>query len=249
MMVGSLTNAIKEQTTTRSKKVSQKKGAEQGSAAAKGDLGDTETKLEDDSKYLSDLKVMCEEKSVQHEARNKLRQEELAALDKAMEIIAEGAAPHADKALFQTGTALVQLRSTSSTVQQNQVASFLADQGARQGSNLLAALAVRASADPFGKVKKMIKDMVYKLMEEAAEEAEHKGFCDTELGTNKITRDSKTADAEELSAQIEGLSAEITKLTTEVADLSDQVSAMDTAIAEATTARAEEKAKNAKTLE
>merc|ERR1719388_750278 len=95
----------------------------------------------------------------------------------------------------------------------------------------------------------MIKDMVYKLMEEAAEEAEHKGLCDTELGTNKITRDSKTADAEELSAQIEGLSAEIKKLTMEVADLSDQVTEIDKAVAEMTTSRAEEKSKNQKTLE
>jgi chromosome segregation ATPase len=164
-----------------------------------------------------------------------------------MEIIAEGAAPHADKAFVQQPTALVQLRSKA-TQTQNDVASFLAEQGARQGSNLLAALAVRASADPFKKVKKMIKDMVYKLMEEAAEEAEHKGFCDTELGTNKITRDAKTSDAEELSAQIEGLSAEIQKLTTEVADLSDQVVAIDSAVATATTDRAEEKAKNQKTL-
>merc|ERR1719310_1893145 len=91
--------------------------------------------------------------------------------------------------------------------------------------------------------------MVFKLMEEATEEAEHKGFCDTELGTNKITRDAKTADSEELRAMIEGLSAEIQKLTMEVADLSDQVTAIDTAVAQMTTERAEEKSKNMKTLE
>jgi len=249
MMVGSLTNQIKEQSDTRNKKIGQKQAAEQGSSKAKGDLADTQATLESDGKYLSDLKVMCEEKATEFAARQKLRAEELEALDKAMEIIAEGAAPHADKAFFQKGTVLVQLRSSVTQPQQMQVASFLAEAGNRQGSNLLAALAVRASSDPFGKVKKMIKDMVFKLTEEATEEAEHKGFCDTELGTNKITRDSKTADAEELSAQIEGLSAEIKKLTMEVADLSDQVTEIDKAVAEMTTSRAEEKSKNQKTLE
>merc|ERR1719161_2446045 len=249
MMVGSLTNTIKEQTDTRTKKVGQKKAAEQGSAKAKGDLADTQSTLEEDSKYLSDLKVMCEEKSTEFAARQKLRGEELEALDKAMEIIAEGAAPHADKAFFQKRTALVQLRSTVTQPEQSQVASFLAEAASRSGSNLLAALAVRASQDPFAKVKKMIKDMVNKLMEEATEEAEHKGFCDTELGTNKITRDAKSADAEELSATIESLSAEIQKLTMEVADLSDQVTAIDAAVAKMTTQRAEEKSKNQKTLE
>merc|ERR1719311_1953304 len=37
--------------------------------------------------------------------------------------------------------------------------------------------------------------MIQKLMQEATEEAEHKGFCDTELTTNKQTRDAMTAKA------------------------------------------------------
>ncbi len=33
-----------------------------------------------------------------------------------------------------------------------------------------------------------MKDMIAKLTAEANEEAEHKGFCDGELGANKATR-------------------------------------------------------------
>merc|ERR1719247_181869 len=36
-----------------------------------------------------------------------------------------------------------------------------------------------------------LADTTNGLKEEASEEAEHKGFCDTEMGTNKVTRDSK----------------------------------------------------------
>ena len=53
------------------------------------------------------------------------------------------------------------------------------------------------AGDPFDKVKKMIKDMIVRLMEEATEESEHKGWCDSELGTNKITRESRRADSPE----------------------------------------------------
>jgi len=55
-------------------------------------------------------------------------------------------------------------------------------------SRLLSSVASRISADPIRKVKKMIKDLITCLMEEENEKAEHKGWCDTELSTNKQTR-------------------------------------------------------------
>merc|ERR1719217_620881 len=94
----------------------------------------------------------------------------------------------------------------------------------------------------------MIKDMIFKLMEEAAEEAEHKGFCDTELTTNKQTRDTKTEDAATLKAEIEKLSADISKLGEEVAELSAAVADIDAAVAKATQERSAEKSKNQATI-
>ena len=54
-------------------------------------------------------------------------------------------------------------------------------------------LAECVESDPFAKVKKTIKDLIVKLVEEANEEAEHKGWCDTELSTNEQTRKEKIA--------------------------------------------------------
>merc|ERR1719487_2537640 len=85
-------------------------------------------------------------------------------------------------------------------------------------------------------------------MEEANEEAEHKGFCDTEMGTNKATRDTKTEEVEKLSALIEELTADIAKLGKEAAELSDEITELDAAVAEATSIRADEKAKNTQTI-
>merc|ERR1719236_305086 len=123
--------------------------------------------------------------------------------------------------LVQESTALVQLRSSSSQRRmQSVVANFLAEKAQSTNSRVLQLLATKVAADPFKKVTKMIKDMIFKLMEEAAEEAEHKGFCDTELTTNKQTRDTKSEDAATLKAEIEGLNAEISKLGEDVAELS-----------------------------
>merc|ERR1712073_165818 len=76
-------------------------------------------------------------------------------------------------------------------------------------SRVLSAIADRVAADPFRKVKKMIKDLITKLMEEANEEAEHKGWCDTELSTNEQTRKEKTEAVETLHAEIDQLEASI----------------------------------------
>merc|ERR1719428_672611 len=95
----------------------------------------------------------------------------------------------------------------------------------------------------------MIKDMIIKLTEEANEEAEHKGFCDSEMSTNKQTRDSKSTEVDELTASIEQMTANSAKLATEITELTDQVTEIDAAVGKATTQRAEEKAKNTATTQ
>merc|ERR1719240_2119635 len=94
----------------------------------------------------------------------------------------------------------------------------------------------------------MVKDLIVKLMEEAAAESEHKGWCDTELATNEQTRKEKTESIESLHAEIDGLEASIAKLTEEIAHLTTSVQEMDAAVAKATEVRQTEKAKNTETI-
>merc|ERR1740139_874604 len=94
----------------------------------------------------------------------------------------------------------------------------------------------------------MIKDLIVRLMEEANEESEHKGWCDTELSTNEQTRKEKTQSVELLHAEIDQLEASITKLTEDITELTKGVADLDSAMAEATTLRNDEKAKNTETI-
>merc|ERR1719333_19832 len=103
------------------------------------------------------------------------------------------------------------------------VRTFLQQRANRFNSQILSMVANSVAADPFKKVSKMIKDLIVKLMEEANEEAEHKGWCDSELSTNKQTRDSKTDEADSLKAEVEQLTADIAKLTEEITDLAKEV--------------------------
>merc|ERR1719159_1908337 len=251
MIAQTLNDQISSMTSTRDKKLSDKQSAEQNSAMSAGQKSDTENALAADSEYLKELQKDCAEKAKEFEAKQKLRQGELTALNKAIEIISGPAVSKVGLVQKKRrASALVQLRSGNSDVapKQSRVQAYLLAAGQRLNSNILSALAMRVSQDPLAKVKKMIQDMVYKLMEEANEEAEHKGFCDTEMGTNKNTRDAKTTKVEELTASITEMTAEAAQLSEEAAGLTEDVVALDTAVSEATALRSAESAKNKATI-
>merc|ERR1719420_475841 len=119
--------------------------------------------------------------------------------------------------------------------------SYLQFQANKLGSNVLSLLTSKVSlgsgADPFKKVKSMIKDLIARLLEQANEEAGHKEFCDKELGANEATRKEKTAGVEELHAGIDKLEASIATLSEEITELTEAVEKLDKDMAEATKLR------------
>jgi len=252
MLSQDLKAQIDQATQARTEKAEAKAKALQAAADAKGDLQDTTTTRDDDSKYLADLTATCEQKSAAFAERQQLRADEIAAVEKAIEILSSGAVSGASEKhlpqLVQKSSALAQLRAEVSNPNQLRVAAYLKEQGSRINSRVLSALAMRVSEDPFKKVKKMIKDLIVKLMEEANEEAEHKGWCDTELSTNEQTRKEKTEAVETLHAEIDELEASIAQLTEQITELTKAVAELDAAVATATSIREEEKAKNTVTI-
>merc|ERR1719174_2104635 len=131
---------------------------------------------------------------------------------------------------------------------QQRASAFLQRKGEAVHSNVLLAVAQKVKEDPFSKVKKMIKDLIVRLMEEANEEAEHKGWCDVELSTNAKTRKDKTMTVETLHAEIDELETSIAALTEQIAELTKAVAELGAAMAKATEIRAAEKAKNTETI-
>merc|ERR1719503_159530 len=173
-----------------------------------------------------------------------------------MEIIGSGAVAGSGEkhlpAMLQIrkrAPALAQLRSSSGQAPiQKQISEFLAERARLSGSSLLAQVAEHCASDPFTKVKKMIKDLISKLVQEATEEAEHKGWCDTELTTNKQTRDKKTEEINILKSDIDDLEATIAQLTQDIADLTAALQELASAMADATAERGVAKAKNEATI-
>jgi len=225
----------------------------QAKATAEGDLKDTTIAMHADQKYLADLEATCAKKAADFEARQQLRAEEIQAIEKAIEIITTRVAGKADGKQLPTllqdqVPSLAQIKSETQRGRQTRVAAFLRQKAEQLHSRVLAAAAVHMNDDPFGKVKKMIKELVVRLMEEAAEEADHKGWCDEELATNEATRNDKTEAVEVLHAEIDGLEASIAKLEEDLKDLAEAIATLNTNMKKATELRQKEKAENEATI-
>merc|ERR1719359_1483963 len=204
-------------------------------------------------KYSADLTATCEQKSTDFANRQILRGEEIEAIQKATEILAGGAVSgasetHLPQLLQKKSTSLVQLRGDTQNPNQKKVAAYLTRRAGEIISRVLSAFALRVEADPFKKVKKLIKDLIVKLMEEANAEVEHKGYCDKELATNEHTRKEKTEAVVMLTAEVDELTASIAALGEQIAELTKAISELDAAVAEATEVRGAEQSKNTVTI-
>merc|ERR1719393_624853 len=253
MLIEDLTAQVDDSTARRDAKAQEKAKTLEAKAQAESDLEDTTAARDADVKFLEDLTAQCEQKASDFESRQALRQGEIEAIMKAIEILQSAAVSgnaekHLPTFVQKKGTALSQLRSSSVSPAQQRVAEYLRERAQSISSRVLSALAERVSSDPFKKVRKMIRDLITKLQEEAAEEADHKAWCDTELAANEQTRKEKTDQVEMLHAEIDELTAEITKLAQDITDLTHAIAEIDAAVKKATALREAEKAKNTETI-
>merc|ERR1719281_1734577 len=114
---------------------------------------------------------------------------------------------------------------------------------------MLSTLAVKVAEDPFVKIKGMIQDMIEKLLEEEADEANHKGYCDEEISKTVKDRDYRLEEIEALHASLEELNAREEKLALTKAELEEAVKSLSEDYANQTKARAEEKEENEATVD
>jgi chromosome segregation ATPase len=141
-----------------------------------------------------------------------------------------------------------QSQHTSQAELRNKVITQIAKFAKQQKSLALSVLAMQLARDPFAKVKTLIQQLIERLLTEAANEATHKGWCDTEMGKAKKDREHRHADTVELNAQIADNEAFIAKLKETIATLTTGLEELNTALLEATQNRDEDKANNKKTM-
>jgi len=98
-------------------------------------------------------------------------------------------------------------------------------------------------------VKGLIDAMITRLLEETKADADHEGYCDTELGKSKITRTRLSEEIDALEAAVEEGKALIMSLADSTKTLSEEVAELDSAMVKATELKKEETKTNEKTVE
>jgi len=245
MLESALTGEIKHNSEKLSSATKAKAAATETVATSEGDLVATKKTKAADEEYSTGLKTECETAASEWAARQESAKAEMAAIDKASEILASGV------------TALVQVKSkrsfdfdsdSSESDEQSEVRNKLVKKIQKLGRKFhsfgLMQLASIASSDPFVKIRGLIEDMIEKLLKEAQEEATQKAFCDKEMGASKKSQATKTATMEKLQARIDGNSATIAELDEAIKTLEAEIGEIDKAQAEATAIRTKEKTDN-----
>merc|ERR1719324_2366703 len=146
----------------------------------KEDLDDTGKALLEDKKFLANMEKDCAIKGEEHEANMKLRSEELLALADTIKVLNDDDALELFKKTLPGAASFVQVQVTQGEQQRQALAAVRAARGNRPELNFIA-LALQGRKVNFGKVIKMIDDMVVVLKTEQQDDDDKKEYCETQF--------------------------------------------------------------------
>merc|ERR1719379_3383667 len=190
--------------------------------------------LAESKKYKADLMAEFKSKTAEHKESMALRSDELTAIQEAVAILTSARA----MAVFNSDLQL-KLGAVSTA--------SLPDPAPRAVS-LVQVDASLGFGGPFDKVKTMVQDMISKLEKEAAEAADHHGFCTDEMQKTKKSLEKKGAEVTKLSGRLEARQASIAEMTTRKQEITEELSNLKSAVSDATLLRQEEKANSVKMI-
>jgi len=233
--VGALTKAIEEKMVRVGK-------LQVELVEMKEDLDDTGKAMIEDKKFLADLEKNCAKKQGEHDANMKLRSEELLALADTIKVLNDDDALELfKKTLPGASASFMQLQVTSKDQQQKALAAI---RQARKGHPELSfiALALQGKKVDFGKVLKMIDEMVVTLGAEQQTDNDKKEYCETQFDLADDKKKSLERSVSDLEKAIAKEKEEIAALAAEIKALQEGIAALDKSVAEASEQRKEENA-------
>jgi len=241
-------------------------------ATTSGLLTETNAHLNDDNLYLKDITGQCEKKAREWDQRSTARNGELEALTKALSIITGGvstgaagagglrlvqedvpsqdddssAEDYSDVVFVQTE--IVKKAKAQVDPTRAKAIAMVQKVAGEMKSVDLSLLAMQMAADPFAKIKTLIQGLIGRLLKEAADEANQKGWCDSSLAKANTDRDFRQGDLEDISANINDMTAQKRSLEETVRTLKSEIHDLNRAHHDAAQLRNREKNQNKREL-
>merc|ERR1719223_1035322 len=210
----------------------------------KNDLTDTEAGLIDDKKFLADMEKDCDSKAGEWAIIVKTRQEELLALADTIKILNDDdALDMFKKTLPGASASFVQVRVNERSARSRAMIEIMRAQQASLLSEPqldFIALAIRGQKIGFGKVIKLIDEMVGTLQKEQVDDDHKQEYCAKQFDLSDDKKKSLEKSVSDLETAITEAKDGIVTLSGELEALEDGVKALDKSVAEATEQRKDE---------
>merc|ERR1719446_2032220 len=205
-------------------------------------IGDTGESLEEDKKFLADLDKNCDEKQKLYEENVKYRTQELAALADTIKILNDDDALELFKKTLPGASSFVQVDVTTQAVRSRAISLIQAARGTsnRRPQLDFISLALRGKKIGFGKVLKMIEDLVKELKQDQVNDDGKKEYCISELDAADDKKKVLEKGVSDLETAIVNSKDGIVSTKAEIEALDDGIKALDKSVAEATEQRKEE---------
>jgi hypothetical protein len=199
-------------------------------AKAKEDLDLTREALAADTKFLSELKLRCQQSDKDWELRSKTRLEEIAAVSETIKILTDDDARETMGRTMDSETPVFVQTGAETTLQAKVRAAAsvaLKKVATKHRSLALLALSQRVKLDPFKKLNGIIDDMSGALKKQLQDEVVERDFCVKEFNENDVQTLKKNNEIKDLQALIETSKATIDTLTAEMAQLGKDIEEME----------------------
>merc|ERR1719174_3317347 len=208
-------------------------------AQEENDLEDTQEGLAEDKKFLANLGQNCETKKKEWAAYKDMQAQEQVAIADTIKILnSDDALELFKKTLPGAASSLMQVQVSSSAVRKQAMAVLRSHKGDHRLD--LIEMAMRGNKNGFGKIIKMVDNLVTELKAEQANDEDKKSYCEAEFDKAEDKKKGLDLDISDLEKAIEDGKESIAALTSELAALESGIKALDKDVAEATATRKEE---------
>jgi len=211
-------------------------------AQMENDLEDTQEGLAQDQKFYADLDNTCATKKAEWAAYKKVEAEEMVALADTIKVLNDDDALELfKKTLPSASSSFVQVAVSKRSLTQHVLDALKTARAHKSDPRLdLIEMAMHGKKEGFGKILKMIDNLVVELKAEQGMDESKKSYCESEFDKNEDKKKGLEQDVSDLEKAIEDGQESIVTLASEIEALEDGIKKLDKSVSEATEQRKEE---------